>query len=153
MIPTTEALLQNERVRSELKDFTLAARTPAASKRDEDMYLVAETNALVSALRDAILAALVEGEGLDFEAAKKEADACGHDWSFRIWRERFDSALDRQHRVRVGALRARAAELEAELRNIANAKPREWDTEASNAYYDFYLWTQNRARFALKEAR
>lgn len=107
MIPTTEALLQNEQVHFTLSSLALM---PGAADLER---------ALVTALRDATLAALAEGEGLDFEAAKREADACGHDWSFRIWRERFDAALDRQHRAIVGALKARVQELEAWKREVS----------------------------------
>ena len=45
--------------------------------------------------------------------------------------------------------RARAAELEAELKSIADAKYTTWD-DGYNTPQDFVAWVQNRCRFLLK---
>ena len=46
-------------------------------------------------------------------------------------------------------VRARVAELEAELRSIADAKYTAWD-DGYNTPQDFVAWVQNRCRFLLK---
>ena len=46
-------------------------------------------------------------------------------------------------------LRARVAELEAELKYIADAKYTTWD-DGYNTPQDFVAWVQNRCRFLLK---
>ena len=46
-------------------------------------------------------------------------------------------------------LRARVAELEAELKSIADAKYTTWD-DGYNTPQDFVAWVQNRCRFLLK---
>ena len=45
--------------------------------------------------------------------------------------------------------RARVAEMEAELKSIADAKYTAWD-DGYNTPQDFVAWVQNRCRFLLK---
>ena len=80
------------------------------------------------------VAELEREHGSRTDAADPNGTTCAR---MKWWKDRDDAREDR------------VAELEAELRSIADAKYTAWD-DGYNTPQDFVAWVQNRCRFLLK---
>ena len=99
-------LLDHPQVREAFDAFERAARETALLDR---MLSPKDYERFRADVLASVVAALAEGEGLDFEAARK-----GFPSNVVVTDRLINERLDAMHRARVGALRARIAELTAE---------------------------------------